>query len=1055
MEVLPGTEVQARGLRWEVVATENLGAQTLYRLRGLEGLLRGRELDLLSPLERIEPITREIRPERAAPLRNWLVYHQAFLLEQALGPSALLAVQPGRLRIEPYQLVPVLRAIRMSRARLLLADGVGLGKTVEAGLILTELVARRVAHRVLIVSPAGPLLDQWKVEMAQRFGLRLAVVDREKLNDVRRGVELGANPFDHLPLALASIDYLKQERVLDLLERTTYDVIVIDEAHHCGDAGVAEEREDTQRRRLAQVLARRSDSLLLLTATPHDGNDRSFASLCELLDPSLVDGAGTLRGERYRRHVIRRLKQHVPGFRERHVLPIAVEPSPTRHERYTALHRGLLGLLAPELRRAFRSRRYADVLAYLALLKRSVSTVEACRATLCAVARRLQEIVTTASETQESRRQRLRTLRDYQRRLERFGTVSADEEADREKLEEEDLAQQLAALHREIRSGSRELSRVSNVVQALDDLTGLAEAALAEDPKLEGLVQEIRDIRRTEPDANILVYTEYVSSQRVVAEAIRRLGEVVTMNGDDPDDVRTRVTARFQHESPLALVSTDSAAEGLNLHDRCHHLIHLELPFNPNRLEQRNGRIDRYGQRLDPVVRYLYLRGTFEERILLRLIAKYERQRRRLTFMPNTLGLTTSTDTGMERLLKGMLDEDTRLFHDSPSFDSIEAAAESADDPATHELLEEIDRSLRGFEEAARTHAWLGEAGLNAEPVLSAEAENAHRAGARTAAVDLATFVCDAVTLDGGDARGTPADPIFELVLPSGWVHGLEELSGYDPGTRSMRATTRLEVVEDDAKRPVGWLGRAHPVVRRALDRVRNLSFGGQSGAGLDPRVSVVAADVARPALLHTFLCRVSSGAGRELERVVAILADAGGDLRPMIAAEDWLPLADAHRAVRTRDVWQQHFASWADGTAEGARAAAADQFAPVADRFAKDWKSQMEAERGQLDAWLSERAAQIIGDHGAAPDGPGLFDEQPDRHQEVPVWATESDPALRLAGFGADPAQAGVARSESDGVLRIYHQRLTALGRRERLGPPEIVPLGLLMLVPGSGDGT
>src|SRR5437773_3961964 len=159
-QLLPGAEVSARGLRWEVVSSENLGPQTLYRLRGLENAVLGNELDVLSPFEAVEPVQHDLRPDHAAPLVNWLVYHQAFLLEQALGPDALLAVQPGRLRIEPYQLVPVLRAIRMSRVRLLLADGVGLGKTIQAGLILTELLARRLAHRILVVAPAGPLLSQ-------------------------------------------------------------------------------------------------------------------------------------------------------------------------------------------------------------------------------------------------------------------------------------------------------------------------------------------------------------------------------------------------------------------------------------------------------------------------------------------------------------------------------------------------------------------------------------------------------------------------------------------------------------------------------------------------------------------------------------------------------------------------------------------------------------------------------------------------------------------------------------------------------------------------------
>jgi len=378
-ELLPGTEVEARGLRWEVVFAERLGPQTLYRLRGLEGAVQGQELDLLHPFEPLQRLVHSFQPEKAAPLRNWLVYHQAFLLEQALGTDALLAVQPGRLRLEPYQLVPVLRAIRMSRPRLLLADGVGLGKTVQAGLVLTELIARRVAHRILIISPAGPLLEQWKTEMAERFGLRLDVIDRARLEEIRKATELGANPFDHIPLGLVSIDFLKQERILDQLERSSYDVVVIDEAHHCMDLGSAGEREDSQRRRLAQVLARRCDAMLLLTATPHDGHDRSFASLCELLDPSLVDGRGSLRGERYREHVVRRLKCHVKDprtgqdlFKERIVQPIAVTPDARHHPHFIELQRALLDLLAPELRRSFRARRYSDVLSFIALLKHLV-----------------------------------------------------------------------------------------------------------------------------------------------------------------------------------------------------------------------------------------------------------------------------------------------------------------------------------------------------------------------------------------------------------------------------------------------------------------------------------------------------------------------------------------------------------------------------------------------------------------------------------------------------------------------------------------------------------
>lgn len=1060
--LLPGTEVQARGLRWEVVDTQALGPQVLYRLRGLAGSIAGRELDLLHPFEAIEPVVHDLRPDRAAPLRNWLVYHQAFLLEQALGPDALLAAQPGRLRIEPYQLVPVLRAIRMSRVRLLLADGVGLGKTIQAGLILTELIARRLAHRILIVTPAGPLLDQWRTEMAERFGLRLDVIDRARLEEIRRSTELGANPFDHIPLGLASIDFLKQERVLDLLERASYDAVVIDEAHHCAEVGTTPDREDSLRRRLAEVLARRCDALLLLTATPHDGNDRSFASICELLDPSLVDGRGALRGDRYRPHVVRRLKRHVvdlvtgaPRFKDRIVEPGPVAASPSEHPAFVALQRALLDLIAPELRRAFRARRYSDVLAFLALLKRSVSTVEACRDTLAVVTDRLQQALTVRAEDQEARRERLRTLREYHRRLERFGAVGADEERQREILEAEDLAQQLADMERQLRTGSRTLTRASSVVEALDELGRLAEAALDQDPKIERLTAEITAIRQVESAANVLVYTEYTASQRAVVRSLHRagLGEILTMSGDDDDRTRATVTERFRTHDGLVLVSTDAAAEGLNLHTRCHHLIHLELPFNPNRLEQRNGRIDRYGQTHDPIVRYLFLRGTFEERILLRLIAKYERQRVRLTFVPNTLGLTASIEATQQRLLRGLMEDDTRLFREEGTlFNFVATPEEEGADEPTRELLEEIDRSLRGFERTARSNAWLGESGLNAETALAAEADQARAVGGRAGLVDLARFVCDAVQLDGGEVTGRRDGTAFELRLPPAWCHGLEEVPGYEADSRTVRLTTDLERMRDESDRSVGYIGRAHPLVRRALDRVRHLSFGGAAAASLDPRVSAVESDVSEATLLFTFLGRMSSQSGRELERVLAVTVSAAGAPALHETPEQWASLADPARAIRTADVWSRHFADWWVSAAGGARQCAESGFAPAAAAFAREWRRVIQDERDRQLEWLRERADEIIGTAAVVPAQAGLFDAPSpatSASEARPPWAAATEPGERLARFAGDRTQSPARRGEAESVLRIHRQRLAALDARFALGKPELLPLGALMLVP------
>jgi superfamily II DNA or RNA helicase len=1025
--------------------------------------VKGQELDFLHPLESLDPVIHELQPEKAGPLRNWLVYHQAFLLEQALGPDALLTVQPGRLRLESYQLVPALRAIRMSRPRLLLADGVGLGKTIQAGLVLTELIARRIAHRILIVSPAGPLLDQWKVEMRERFGLRLEVIDRACLEEVRKLTELGANPFDHIPLGLVSIDFLKQERILDQLDRSAYDAVVIDEAHHCMDLGAAGDREDSQRRKLAQVLARRCDAFLLLTATPHDGNDRSFASLCELLDPSLVTGNGSLRSENYRGHVVRRLKRHIkntqtgePLFKERIVNPIAIVPDEAHHRRFMELQRSLLDLIAPELRRAFRARRFNDVLSFIALLKRSVSTVAACLSTLLVVAERFQKILTEGAEGQESKRQRLSALRDYQRKLERFGATTAEEEEERHLLEVEDLAQHLAVLQREVRSGSQKLKRTADVVAALDDLVRLGEEALGEDPKIEKLISEIKAIRATEPEANVLVYTEYTTSQQAVLRALRSagLGDIITMSGADDDRTRAVNTERFRSRNNLVLVSTDAAAEGLNLHERCHHLIHLELPFNPNRLEQRNGRIDRYGQNRNPIVRYFYLYGTFEDRILLRLIRKYERQRARLTFVPNTLGAVTADDAVSERLLKGLLDEDARLFQDDGHlFNFNENEENEGADEATSELLEEIDRCLNGFEKASRTHTWLGETGMNAAESLQQEAQKAQDRGNRFGPVDLSRFVIDAIRLDGGEVNGETSDEIFEVILPPAWSFGLDDLPGYDPSLRKLRLTNRLDVIDDGNDNAVGLLGRAHPLLRRVLDRVRNISFGGSTSVGQDIRASAVSADVTVPKLLYTFVGRIMSQAGREFERIMAVYVGKDRDCRTLLDATDWLSFADLTRSIRPTGLWEKYFADWGESAALRATEAARLALNTTGKSFLSEHHRMLESEKDSLQKWLEQRTREITGDQVIRHAQLDLFapsDKGKDDLRKVAGrWESLTDSADRLSSFAADRDQPSARRSEADGVLRLYSRREQDISSRLDLSQPEIVPLGVLMLIP------
>jgi hypothetical protein len=731
----------------------------------------------------------------------------------------------------------------------------------------------------------------------------------------------------------------------------------------------------------------------------------------------------------------------------------------TENPAFFELSRQLLALVAPELRRALRGKRYSDVLSFFALLKRSVSTVAACISTLHVVLKRYQEVVEGAVEDQESRRERVRSLREARRRLERFGVLSATEEAEVQELELDDVAQQLADLERQARSEGRKISRDQSVAANLESLVALAEQAASHDPKIFALFGELAEIRKAEPHANVLVYTEYTTSQDAVAKALKDAGyNVLTLSGDDPygsaksdgdkadDELRTRteITDRFRNADGIVMVCTDAAAEGLNLHQRCHHLIHLELPFNPNRLEQRNGRIDRYGQRFEPIVRYLHLAGTFEENILLRLIAKWERQRRALNVMPNTLGITADSEVVMRPLLQGFVESEPRLFDDQPVKFTLTDGdpAEGADGPV-RELLEEIDRSFKTFENAAKSNAWLADAGLHADESAMTAAGKARDAGDQAASVDLARFVVDAVLRQGGKCEGKLTDRIFSLTLPGDWRLDLTDVPGCDPDSRVIRLTTNKDVLIDGQKRLVGFLGRAHPLVRHTIDRVRHTSLGDGTGQ-TDSRAAVVKANISEPTLYCTFLARINSAAGREFERVVAVRLTHSASPAYCPEPGEWLQLASLDAAISPTGVWDKRFAHWATAQVNTARKFAGDAFATTSQAFLREADTAITREMADLDKWLAERVAELA-PSVAAPER-SLFDPAKPAPASKPVPAT---PAERLAAIHADTGQHARLRSKADALLKLYRERHHRLKLRGQFSPPEVIPLGLLMIVP------
>jgi hypothetical protein len=1063
MDFMAGGRVSARGLPWDLVEIAQVGAQQRLRQRCAAGDLRGLEWDILYPNEPVEVLRSVLRPEAPGPLASWRLHHMACLLEQVPGPDDMLAAEPGRLAIEPYQLVPLMRALELPRPRLLLADGVGLGKTIQAGLIATELIARRRAHRILVVSPAGPLLMQWEHELRHRFGLRFTpIADAAALQRERRRIELGGNPFDSIALCLVSLDFAKQERVLEDLARSSWDLAIIDEAHHCIGEAAGTDRDDTLRRRLAEVIARRCDGLLLLTATPHDGYDAHFASLIELLDPSLVDGRGGLAGQAYRRHVVRRLKSHIRNpatgetlFRERVVLPVRIELRNGSARPVQAFHTALAALVAPRLRRTKRIGDYADALAFVGLLKRSVSTIAACVNTLEVVAERYRWLRAHGNDADALRKERARTLRAYRRRRLRFGVLDAAADSSAAMLEVEDMAADLcsfgaAGLAALQRPGDRESPDDSDAtLAALEGLMRLGAAACGNhDPKLNAMLDEVRLIRVAHPAANILIYTEYGDSQVAALHALRHargiVGEVLAISGTDAEPERTRVAERCAEHDGIVLVSTDSMAEGLNLHQRCCHLIHLDLPYNPNRLEQRNGRIDRYGQLHDPEIRYLYLAGTFEERLLLRLIAKYEKARACLAVMPDTLGVTADEAAWSKGLVAGFAEDQAALFEEvAPAIRTLDQDAGAANAASLRDLLHEIDRAFTGYERHSVRHGWLAEQGLNADlgHALAADAAR-RRSDTLLGHIDLADFVAAAIAA----ASGSVTADAGRLILPADWTAGLDNLPGYDAPSRTLLITRDRDRLRDAQGESLAFLGLAHPLVRRAVSHARCNDATDSIGLR-DGRVSAARGDRNTPlAVLLSFSIEIASARRIELQRAFAVLLPESGAPAELTEPESWLRLATPDRAIPQAGLWQRMFASWVPKLRPRAEKLAAVAMDRMANEFARTQCDRADRELADLQRWLRLRADDICGAY--VPRTADLFGFAP----VVPAWRSLPAPLDRLAAFAADADNPPSRRREASSTVALCRRRADERAGRIALSPPRLQPIGMLMLVP---DGT
>ena len=524
---------------------------------GISETVVGKEWEFLSDLEAPEVLkpenTRLVR-DSSPRYRDSLLYLETHLRSRVTTGGQVTLGHKAAMDSMDFQLEPARMALAQTRSRILIADTVGLGKTLEAGILVTELMARGRGKRILVVTVKS-MLTQFQKEFWNRFTIPLVRMDSLGLARVRTRIPRNHNPFDYIDKSIISVDTLKNEDEYRVyLEKAYWDIIIIDEAHHVSFKGTK-----TLSHRLAELLGSRSDTLILLSATPHNGKPESFASLMKMLDPTSIADPKTYSPEDIKGLFIRRFRKDVAdqmrgGLPERQVMTWDTRASEREEAAYAALN--ALRFSAIDRGQSGNQLAGGHMLKAVSLKKALLSSPVACHT-------QIQNMIRNLS-----------------------ADASAEAESDRSQLRS--LAEKVGAI------GAAEFSKYQFLVSQL-------KAAWTWNGK--------------DSDDRLVIFTERIETLKFLAEHLAadlKLPEnaVRTMTGAMGDVEAQEIVEEFGKERSglRLLIATDVASEGLNLHFQSHRLVHFDIPWSLMVFQQRNGRIDRYGQTREPLIAYLFAR---------------------------------------------------------------------------------------------------------------------------------------------------------------------------------------------------------------------------------------------------------------------------------------------------------------------------------------------------------------------------------------------------------------------------------------------------------------
>jgi len=556
----PGARVVIRDEEWMVRTTHQTSTGgTAVSVTGLSELVRGMDAIFLTELDdvvELRPEETELVSDPSPQFRRSKLYLESLLRQTPPTDGRLYVGHRGAMNQASYQLVPATKALAQPRARILVADAVGLGKTIEAGVLLSELIRRGQGRRILVVALKS-VLEQFQEEMWARFTIPLVRLDSVGIQRVQRKIPANQNPFYYFPRTIISIDTLKKDaKYRRYLEHSHWDAIVVDECQHVAVRTKTGGSKKSQRAQLAQLLADHCDSLILTSATPHDGRPESFASLMNLLDPTAVADPSSYTQDEIQGLYVRRFKKDIAqeaqeAFHERDPHLRRIDASPEENAVFARLATAEFKTIHPRANNQ-------GVLFRTLLLKSFLSSPAALRST---IAERLKKKALRRDEE---------------------GHLSPEARHDTELLHE------LDALAAKVTP-----SKCAKLEKFIGRLTQM-------------------NVAKSKTDNRVVVFSERIATLDMLEEQLRKQlklkpDQIATFHGTLDDQKQQALVKDFGTENSKVrvLLASDAAAEGINLHHYCHRMIHFDIPWSLMTLEQRNGRIDRYGQKHRPELDYL------------------------------------------------------------------------------------------------------------------------------------------------------------------------------------------------------------------------------------------------------------------------------------------------------------------------------------------------------------------------------------------------------------------------------------------------------------------